>query len=152
MKIIITENKLFNTIYGYLDKKFNLDGELNWIYGSHYSEEDDDSLMMFDDYDDDYDDDDDDDNYDDNDTTEDMRIYFNGTWLGEDDSDIVFRYFNEDYYANNPTISFINQEAPVLAVTEYYELTDMFDEYWKEPMKKWFEDKFGLPVKTIEYE
>ncbi len=133
-----------------MDKKFNLDGELNWIYGSHYSEEDDDSLMMFDDYDDDYDDDDD--NYDDDNTTEDMRIYFNGTWLGEDDSDIVFRYFNEDYYANNPTISFINQEAPVLAVTEYYELTDMFDEYWKEPMKKWFEDKFGLPVKTVEYE
>jgi hypothetical protein len=149
MKIIITENKLFNSIYGYLEKTYNPNNELNWIYGSHYSEDDDDSLMMFDDYDDD--DDYDDYNYDDDNTTEDMRIYFIGTWEGEDDSDIAFRYFNEDYYANNPTISFINQDAPVLVVTEYDELTDMFDEYWKEPMKKWFEDKFGLPVKTVDY-
>jgi hypothetical protein len=32
---------------------------------------------------------------------------------------------------------------------EYDELTEMFSEYWKEPMKKWFEEKFGLPVTSV---
>ena len=28
-------------------------------------------------------------------------------------------------------------------------LTTMFGERWKEPLKKWFEDNYDLPVKTI---
>ena len=32
MKVIITENKVFDTIYRYLDKTFN-PSEMGWVYG-----------------------------------------------------------------------------------------------------------------------
>ena len=32
MKVKITENKLFNSIYNYIDKTFN-PSEMDWVYG-----------------------------------------------------------------------------------------------------------------------
>ena len=32
MKVKITENKLFNSIYNYIDKTFN-SSKMNWVYG-----------------------------------------------------------------------------------------------------------------------
>ena len=121
MKVLITENKVFNVIYNYIDKKFDRD-EINWVYGPN----------------------DDEDN-------EDFLIFYKGNWAGEDYSDIVFYYFTADYYSDEPSGILFKKASPILDVLEEYgeKLDSMFGKHWREPMKKWFEDKFNLPVKTI---
>lgn len=130
MKVIITENKVFDTIYNYLGKKFN-PNEIDWVYGSN---EDDDGYPYIDN------------------ENENFLIFFKGDWEGEYDSDVVFHYFDMDYYdAKDPSHKPFRDEAPILDVIgEYAEHLDtMFGNIWKEPMKKWFQDNFNLPVKTI---
>lgn len=126
MKVKITENKLFNSIYNYIDKTFN-PSEMDWVYGADEDE------YGYPDIDNE---------------NENFLIYYKGDWQGEYDSDIVFHYFEKEYY--DKYSSFYN-EAPILEVIgEYGEhLDEMFQEHWLEPMKKWFEDKFNLPVNTV---
>jgi hypothetical protein len=127
MKVIITENKVFDAIYKYFDKTFD-PNEIDWVYGSDVNDDGD---------------------FDDN---ENFLIFFKGEWEGEEDSDSVFHYFDVDYYdANDPSHKPFRDEAPILDVIgEYAEHLDtMFDNHWHEPMKIWFQDNFNLPVKTI---
>jgi len=124
MKIIITENKLFNSIYGYLEKTFIEEDELHWTYAEDLSDE-----------------------YGNED--ENLIIFYRGDWEGEDYSDIVFAYYAKDYFDDSPANSHNRSQAPMLMVTKYYDLNDMFAQHWVEPMKKWFEDKFNLPIKSI---
>jgi len=128
MKIIITENKLFNSITKYLEDTFNEDNELDWTYG-------DSTDKVNDEYDDPID--------------ENIRIYFRGEWEGEDYSDIVFVYYTKDYFDDIPSNTHNRATSPILMVQKYHELNEMFGQYWKEPMKKWFEGKFDLPVRSI---
>jgi hypothetical protein len=126
MKVLITESKLFNAIYQYIDSYLN-SNEINWVYGR--------------------DGDEDNDEYPDNEDS--LVFYKGGTWAGEDYSDIVFNYFMVDYYEDTP--GSYKDEAPILEVMgEYGEhLDSMFNKHWEEPMKKWFEDNFNLPVNTV---
>ena len=128
MNIIITENKLFNSIYNYIDKTFN-PSEMDWVYG--VDEDDDDSDMDKD--------------------NENFLIFYNGDWQGEYDSDVVFHYFNVDYYSNEPSHKPFRDQSPILEVIGEYgkHLDEMFEGHWEEPMKKWFETNFNLPVKTV---
>jgi hypothetical protein len=129
MKVKITENKLLNSIYNYIDKTFN-PSEMGWVYG--IDEDDDDSDM---------------DKYNEN-----FLIFFKGDWQGEYDSDVVFHYFDVDFYDENDVAQKpFREKAPVLEVMgEYGENLDtMFGNHWEEPMKRWFEDNFKLPVKTV---
>jgi len=124
MEYIIKESKLFNAIYQYLDSNLN-SNEINWDYGLDDAENE----------------------YSETEENENYLIFYKG----EGWSDVVFDYFKPDYYEDKPfTISFRNR-APILVVLdEFGELLDnMFDIYWHEPMKKWFEDKFNLPVKFV---
>ena len=121
MKIIITENKLFNSIYTYLEKTFIEEDELNRIDGEDLWGNEDENLIIF----------------------------YRGDWEGEDYSDIVFAYYTKDYFEDIPSNAYNRATSPVLMVQKYYELNEMFGQYWKEPMKKWFEEKFGLPVRSI---
>jgi hypothetical protein len=121
MKIIITENKLFKSIYGYLEKTFIEEDELNLTYAEDLNGNHDENLL----------------------------IIYRGDWEGEDYSDIVFAYYTKDYFDDIPSNSHNRATSPVLMVQKYHELNEMFGQYWKEPMKKWFEDKFGYPVNTI---
>ena len=125
MKIIITEEKLFNTIYDYIEKSFS-DLEIGWVFGK---EENNDDYFIED--------------------NENFLIFFNGKWQGEDYSDIIFNYFDEDYYIDTPGT--LLEDSPILEVMGKYaeELDDMFSNHWYEPMKEWFRDNFDLPVKTI---
>ena len=134
MKIIITENKLFNSITKYLEDTFNEDGELDWIYGNKLDDRD---AFDFDNINDEK-------GYDNS-----IRIYFRGDWEGEDYSDIVFVYYTKDYFDDIPSNAHNRATSPVLMVQKYHELNEMFGQYWKEPMKKWFEGKFDLPVRSI---
>jgi hypothetical protein len=127
MKVIITENKVFETIYKYLDKTFN-PNEMDWVYGSDV---------------------DDDGDFDDN---ENFLIFFKGDWEGEYNSDEVFHYFDVDFYReDNSSHKPFRNQAPILEVIGEHaiHLDTMFDNHWEEPMKKWFQDNFKLPVKTI---
>lgn len=129
MKYVVTESKLFNAIYQYLDSYLN-PNEMDWVYGIGSDE-------------DGYEDIDKDD--------ENFLIFFKGEWNGEDYTDIVFNYFDVDYYEDEPSTKSFRNQAPTLEVMgEYGEhLNTMFDDHWVEPMKKWFQDNFNLPVKSV---
>jgi hypothetical protein len=128
MKVIITEGRLFDTIYEYIDESFEQD-EIGWVYGSN--EEGDD--------------------WQENPENENLLIFFKGDWYGEEDSDVIFYYLEVEYFNDDPSAKPFREKAPILDVTgEYCEHLDtMFGNYWKDPMKKWFQDKFNLPVKTV---
>ena len=130
MKIIITENKFTNSIYNYIDETFN-PNDMDWVYGLGV----------------------DDDGYVDIDKeNENFLIFFNGEWEGEEDSDSVFHYFDVDFYdKNDPSHKPFRDKTPILEVLGEYarHLDTMFDNHWHEPMKKWFQDNFNLPVKTL---
>jgi len=129
MEYIIKESKLFNAIYQYIDSYLD-PSEMDWVYGIGFDE----------------------DGYEDIDKdNENFLIFFKGEWSGEDYTDIVFNYFDVDYYEDEPSEQSFRNQAPILEVMgEYAEhLDSMFNEHWEEPMKKWFEDKFNLPVKSL---
>ena len=129
MKVLITENKLFDSIYSYIDGDFNKD-DINWIYGLNDSENE----------------------YDELEENENFIIFYNGDWQGEEDSDSVFHYFDVDFYDKNyPSHKPFRDKTPILEVQGKYSehLNSMFGKHWKEPMKKWFQDNFNLPVKTV---
>jgi hypothetical protein len=128
MKVLITENKLFDSIYSYIDGDFNKD-DINWVYGlndvnDEYSEIKENKHLL---------------------------IFFKGDWESEEDSNVIFYYLEVEYYSDEPSSKPFKDNAPILDVTgEYSEhLDSMFGNYWKEPMKKWFQDNFNLPVKTV---
>jgi len=128
MKVIITENKVFETIYKYLDKNFT-PNQMDWVYGV----------------------DEDEDGYPDIDReNENFLMFFKGEWEGEYNTDVIFHYFDVDYY-NEPSSKSFRDKAPILEVIGEHalHLDTMFDNHWEEPMKKWFQDNFNLPVKTI---
>jgi hypothetical protein len=129
MKIVITENKAFDAIYKYMDSIFPKD--IHWRYGFNWDEINNNSEVE--------------------DVDENFLIFYTGDWEGEDYTDLVFLYYDIDYYNDTPSSKPFKDKAPILEVIDDYtdELYDMFGEYWKKPMKKWFEDRFNLPVKTI---
>ena len=130
MEYVIKESKLFNAIYQYLDSYLN-PSEMDWVYGFGEDE----------------------DGYSDMDIEdENFLIFYKGEYEGEENSDIVFNYFDVDFYdENDPSHKPFRNQAPVLEIMgEYAEhLDNVFNEYWGEPMKKWFQDNFNLPVKSL---
>lgn len=126
MKIIITESKINTIISKYLDKMFN---DIYYSYG-----------------------------YDDDGNEVDYAIEF---YVGNiDDDDTIFRWYSEDYWDiedDSPTLYWQKKkdESPILDVYGNNELIigliDTFgSDLWKEPLIKWFEEKFDLPIKTLE--
>ena len=65
-----------------------------------------------------------------------------------------FEYFGIKYYSEDPSDEPFKQRAPILSISYSYveQLNDAFGNTWKTPMKLWFEDTFGLKVKTISVE
>ena len=130
MEYIITESKLFNAIYQYIDSYLN-PSEMDWVYGFGEDE----------------------DGYSDMDIEdENFLIFYNGEYEGEENSDIVFNYFDVNFYdENDPSHKPFRNQAPILEVMGEYgdHLDTMFNEHWEEPMKKWFQDNFNLPVKSV---
>jgi hypothetical protein len=125
MKTLLKESKRFDLIYKYIDKHIKLTN-VDMFY--HMEEVDDDYK-------------------------EDLShiIIFEEPWEGEDFTTILFEYFDTDYYGDEPSSVSFKSKSPILEVknTVSENLKLMFNNHWKEPMKKWFEHNFNLPVKTI---
>jgi hypothetical protein len=126
MEYVIKESKLFNAIYQYIDGSYDVD-KIDFFNPETYDE--------------DWEKD-----------TENPHIieFYNKEYDGDyDENGMLFVYIVKEYYKDEPSRkSFINQ-TPILIVNDYGTLESMFGEYWKEPFKKWFKNKFKLPVKTI---
>ena len=122
MKVKITENKLFNSIYNYIDKTFN-PNQMDWVYGVDDAEDEYSELKE----------------------NENFLIFFKGDWQGEEDSDVAFHYFDVDYYDKNyASHKPFRDKSPILEVQGKYSehLNSMFSHHWKEPMKEWFKFYF----------
>ena len=127
MKIIITENKLYNSIYKYIDNFYDTSNI------GRFNPKTDDEIGEWGDKENPY-------------ITEFYYYEFDGDY---DENGVPFIYLEKEYYEEkHSTMSFRNQ-SPILIVNYYGGFTDMFGDYWKEPMKQWFEDNYKLPVKTI---
>jgi hypothetical protein len=76
--------------------------------------------------------------------------FYNKEYDGDyDENGMVFIYIVKEYYEDRPDSRSFRKKTPILIVNNYEKLETMFGEYWKEPFKKWFRDKFKLTVKTI---
>jgi hypothetical protein len=127
MKVIITENKLYNALYKEIDNFYDTSNI------GRFNPKTDDEIGEWGDKENPY-------------ITEFYYYEFDGDY---DENGVPFIYLEKEYYEEkHSTMSFRNQ-SPILLVSDYGSFTDMFDDYWKKPMKQWFEDKYKLPVKTI---
>jgi hypothetical protein len=126
MKILITEGKLFDSIYKYIDDMFDV-SNIGYFHPTTW----------------------DDNEYDDEENPY-IREYFYHIYSGDYDQDgVVFEYIEKEYYKDEPFNKSFREQSPILIVYSWETLTNIFGNHWMEPMKKWFENKFGLPVKTI---
>jgi hypothetical protein len=126
MEYVIKESKLFNFIYQYIDGSYDV-SKIDFFNPTTYEKDSEGEIenpyiteFFYPEYDGDY-----------------------------DENGMLFIYIVKEYYEDEPSSqSFINQ-TPILIVNDYGTLDSMFGEYWKDPFKKWFKNKFELPVKTI---
>lgn len=131
MKFIISENRIDEHILNYINSKYDVDN-INWT------------------------------NYvDDNGNETDSAVLF---YYGDfNDDETVFRWYNKDYweedikyYEDDKNINYINSlidKSPILmfeSENDYNSFEGLFSHLWKPVFINWFEENFGLPVKTIE--
>ncbi len=124
MKVVITESRLFDSIYNYIDNMYDV-SELTLKHPEVWDDEE---------------------------MSEIENSYV--TDFYDYNENLIFSYFEKEYYGNDIASKFFKDSAPILEVNGYdwQRLTSMFGNNWKEPMKKSFEDKFGLPVNTVTIE
>jgi hypothetical protein len=123
MKYLITESRLEEIIFKYLDNIFPVDN-INWVHPYEYN-------------------DDTGEEYEDGDRIE----FYHGDFS---DEDTVFRWYNCDYFNEG---SYARTICPTVDVESEYVgiLNGYFGEKWIEPFEKWFTLNFKLPVKTVEW-
>jgi hypothetical protein len=129
MKIIIKENKLEQIIYNNINMMVDTD-DIHWRHPYEYDE----------------------DGYE-NENPNMMEFYY-GDWDGYDNTYFVFDYFKPEYYVDEPSSKHNKSISPILEIRDENleeKLTSMFGHLWQDVFKKWFEDTYGLPVKTISY-
>jgi hypothetical protein len=126
MDIQINESKLFKTIYRYIDGSYDVD-KIDFFNPTTFDEDKEED-------------------------TENPYIieFFDEEYFGDyDENGLLFVYIVKEYYKDEPSSQSFRNQTPILIVNNLKEFPELFGEYWKEPLKKWFEDNFNLPVKTI---
>jgi hypothetical protein len=120
----LKESRRDTVITNHFDELFNV-AEMNW---RHPYEMDDDA-DEYTEYED-----------------ESRTIFYYGS---EFDDDIVFRYYDKGYF---DTGTDLDEKSPLLSIEDEYKsvLDGYFGNMWHEPLKKWFEQNFGMHVKTID--
>lgn len=127
MKYVLPQGRLFDSIYLYIDKYFE-EINIEWRF------------------------------YDDDDETTDENIieYFDSQYANNE-----FQYIKKEYYQNLDSNDLGNKSlidkwldnAPLLELRESL-LPEKLNrilgsDIWRPVFVKWFEDKYGLPVKTL---
>ena len=127
MKYLILESRLNNSIIDYLNKLYDV-SDISWTNPYDYDDET-------------------------GEEGEDPNTidFYRGDYEGTYDSDFVFKWYDPEYYAGGDYIGLQNK-CPILEVHENEGdiLNGYFGDMWHEPFKKWFEEHFELPIKTIE--
>jgi len=132
MKVIITESKLDEVIYNYIDELFAAENGSTEIHKleSINNEEGGNIENAYDIVNDDY--------YDD-----------------DNDGDYLFSWSGKEYYENHPHQSFgarLVDEAPIVEINDgdkVRNLDSYFGNLWRPVFVKWFQDKVNLPIKTL---
>jgi hypothetical protein len=126
MEYVIKESKLFNAIYQYIDGSYDVD-KIDFFNPTTFDEDEGTDI-------------------------ENPHIieFYNKEYDGDyDENGMLFVYIVKEYYKDKHSNQSFRNQTPILIVNNYGTLESMFGEYWKDPFKKWFENKFELPVKTI---
>ena len=73
------------------------------------------------------------------------------TFIDSYDENFVFLHFTETFFKYMNPDTWHRHQSPLLEIrnSDFDTFQGIFDYLWKEPMKKWFEDKFGLSVNYI---
>ena len=131
MKYLITESKLDDVIYNYIDELFAAENGSTEIHKLESINQDGENIEdVYDIVNDDY--------YDDN----------NG-------GDYLFTWAGKKYYENHAHQSFgarLVDEAPIVEINDggkVRNLDSYFGNLWKPVFIKWFKDKVNLPIKTL---
>jgi hypothetical protein len=134
MKFIISENRIDDLVVKHLDSMFDVNN-IGWTYGS--------------------DDMGNDVNY--------AAEFYGGDYEWGDD--ILFRWYDKDYWFNEEStlpetgyeydrriLEKNIKDSPIVEFQDFHsakQLYSIFGDRWEEPFKRWFEDNFHFPVKTI---
>lgn len=131
MKFIISENRIDDLVVKHLDSVYDIEN-IGWIYGADDMGNDVDYVAEF--YEGDYED----------------------GW-GEN---VLFRWYDKDYWFDEDITKTSDDEklkkriedSPIVEFENSHlssQLDGIFGDRWEEPFKRWFEDNFHFPVKTI---
>ena len=128
MKIIISEDRIYNLIMKHLNSMFDV-YNINWSYGTDDFGNEVDYGISF--YLGDYDNDD--------------NLF---RWYGED-----YFYSEEMSHHNKKMVDEWAEKSPMLEFDnngKKEQLDNLFGDKWHQPFKDWFLKNFDLPIKTIE--
>ena len=70
-----------------------------------------------------------------------------------DEDDYIFKWYDKCYWNTDSWQGEIQaNRSPVVDVDEPYNsrLYAMFGDHWKEPFKRWFEERLDLPIKSVQ--
>jgi hypothetical protein len=134
MKFIISENRIDDLVVKHLDSVFDV-ANIGWTYGS-------DDMGNEVDY---------------------AAEFYGGDYEWGDD--ILFRWYDKDYWFNEEStlpetgyeydrriLEKNIKDSPIVEFQDFHsakQLYSIFGDRWEEPFKRWFEDNFHFPVKTI---
>jgi len=130
MKYLITESKLEQVIYDYIDKLFAAENGKTEIHKLNSIDEDGKDI---------------DGAYD----------FVNDDYYDDDNQDYLFSWTGKEYYENHQSQSFgtrLVNEAPIVEILDKNKvmtLNSIFSEMWEPIFDKWFQDKVNLPIKTL---
>jgi len=130
MKYLITESKLEQVIYDYIDKLFAAENGKTEIHKLNSIDEDGKDI---------------DGAYD----------FVNDDYYDGDIQDYLFSWTGKEYYENHQSQSFgtrLVNEAPIVEILDKNKVMTLnliFNEMWEPIFDKWFQDKVNLPIKTL---
>ena len=124
MKVIITEDRLYDAIYKFIDGYYDKDN-INYYY--HHD--------------------------DDGNPTDIAIMYYLGDYeMG--DNDLFHLYSREYWEGDSPHANLKRESSPILMIYDEDfsdRLSGLFGDKWKPVLKDWFETNFDYKVKTIDH-
>ena len=130
MKYLITESKLDDVIYNYIDEMFAAENGSTKIHKLESINREDGGII------------------------ENLYDIVNDDYYGNE-GDYLFTWVGKKYYENHDDQSFggrFVEEAPIVEINDgdkVRNLDSYFGNLWRPVFIKWFEDKVNLPIKTL---